>query len=583
MEGEAVAAVIQVLVQNLIDHSKKEISLIRGLDKEAEKLAGSLETIQQLLNDAESRTIPSGAVKSWLRRLEDVALDADNVLDELNYHHLSKQIKSIKPMNEKVLSCFSSLSHIAHPRNIALKIQEINENLEYVKKEGAELGLKERLADDVPKLPHAAFETDSFSNDQIFVGRDELVSEIVDNINTITATNEGVISFFAIVGMGGLGKTTLTRKVFHILKEKSQFGSHIWVHVSQIFDPIILFKKILNELTSSDQVESESSQDIPKTNSSDQVEDQSRQEFLRKTSFGQVKVQSRLDFLKKASFGQVDESRQDFVKKNSHDQVEVESRQAILKRLKKALKDQKYLLILDDVWNQDHPKWDDFINSLVGVTSTKRNAIVITTRNMEVASTMQSFHKHDLKGLSHEDCWSIIQAKTFGKKDIPLEFEEIGRKIATRCQGLPLATNVVGGALCNKLEDEWLSIEEKWLSHDNGDRITKILKLSFDNLSLPSLKKCFACCSVFPKGRKIKSRELIEYWMAEGFLEANRSSEMECLGDKFVKVLLHNSLLQVAEIDDYGNVESFVMHDLVHDLTCFQFQVPLIMQKLGAL
>ncbi|XP_047961941.1 putative disease resistance protein RGA4 [Salvia hispanica] len=334
MEGEVVAAVIEVLVQNLIDHSKAEISLIRGLDKEAEKLAGSLETIQQLLNDAESRTIPGGAVKSWLRKLEDVAFDADNVLDEIKYHHLSKQINSIKPMKEKVLSCFSSLSHIAHPRNIALKIQEINENLEYVRKEGAELGLKERLANDVPTLP--TFETDSFTLDPIFIGRDELVSEIVEVINTRTTTDERVVSIFAIVGMGGMGKTTLTRNVFHHPKIKTHYGSHLWVHVSQIFDPIILFKKILKCLTSTDK-------------------------------------------------------------------VEVESREDIMRKLQEALKDKTYLLILDDVWNQDRPKWDDFINSLVGVTSTKRNAIVITTRNMEVASTMQSLHTHELKGLSHED------------------------------------------------------------------------------------------------------------------------------------------------------------------------------------
>ncbi|XP_042030061.1 disease resistance protein RGA2-like [Salvia splendens] len=294
-------------------------------------------------------------------------------------------------------------------------------------------------------------------------------------------------------------------------------------------------QKILEELPFSDEVEVESNPDILENTSSDQVEDQSRRDFLKKTSFGQVDVGSR----------------QDFEKKNSHDDIKVESRQDILKRLQKALKDKTYLLILDDVWNQDRPKWDNFINSLLGVTSVKGNAIVITTRNTEVASTMQSLHTYELKGLSHEDCRSIIKAKTFGKQDIPSEFEAIGRKIATRCQ-----------------EEEWLSIEEKWLSPGEGDHITKILKLSFDNLSLPSLKKCFACCSIFPKGRKIESQELIEYWMAEGFLEANGSGEMECLGDKFMKVLLHNSLLQVAERDDYGNVESCVMHDLVHDLAC---------------
>ncbi|XP_042018658.1 disease resistance protein RGA2-like [Salvia splendens] len=419
MEGEAVAAVVKVLVQNLIDHTKNEISLIRGLNKEAEKLAWSLDTIQQLLNDA-----PGGAIKSWLRKLEDVAFDADNVLDELNYHLLSKQINSIKPMKQKVLSCFSPLSHIVHPRSIALKIQDINENLESIYKEGAGLVLEKRLANEGPNLPHAAFGTDSFSHDPIFIGRDELVSEIVEVINTGSATNVRVVSIFAIVGMGGLRKTTLTRNVFHHPKIKTHFGSHLWVHVSQIFDPIILFKKILICLTSTDQ-------------------------------------------------------------------VKVESREDIMKKLQEALRDKTYLLILDDVWNQDRPKWDDFINSLVGVTSTKRNAIVITTRNMEVASTVQSLHTHERKGLSHEDCWSIIKAKTFEKEDIPSKFEAIGMKIATRCQGLPLAANVVGGALCNKSEEVWISIEEKWLSHDEGDHITKILKLSFDNLSLPSLKKCF--------------------------------------------------------------------------------------------
>ncbi|KAH6792495.1 hypothetical protein C2S52_002972 [Perilla frutescens var. hirtella] len=107
MEGKAATAILQVLVQNLIDHSKKEISLIGGLDKDAEKLTRSLDTIQKLLNDAEMQTIPNEAVKSWLKRLEDVVFDADNVLDELNYHLLSKKI--MKPIKKiKVPSCFPS-------------------------------------------------------------------------------------------------------------------------------------------------------------------------------------------------------------------------------------------------------------------------------------------------------------------------------------------------------------------------------------------------------------------------------------------------------------------------------------------
>ncbi|XP_057781730.1 disease resistance protein RGA2-like [Salvia miltiorrhiza] len=514
MEGEAVAAILKVLVQNLIDHSKNEFSLIRGLDKEAAKLTGSLDTIQKFLNDAEARTIPGEAVKSWLKKLEDVAFHADNVLDELNYHLLSKQIKRTKPMKEKVLSCFSSsFNSIARPRNMAVKIQEINESLDSLHKEGAGLGLNERVAADVPTLLNAAiFETDSFTLDPIFIGRDDVASEIAEMLTTNSITpDERTVSIISIVGMGGLGKTTLTRKVFNRLKDETRFGSHIWLHVSPNFDPIILFKKILNELTS--------------------------------------------------------------------DKAENTSRQDILSKIQKALKDKSYLLVLDDVWNEDGSKWEDFMNSLLGVTSVKRNAIVVTTRSMEVASIVNPLytsmegasivnplHTHELKGLSEEDCWSIIKVKAFGEGNVPMEFESIGKKIARRCQGSPLAANVVGGVLRNKSEEKWLSIEQKWLSQDEGANISKILRLSFDNLSPPLLKKCFAYCALFPKGYGIMKQELIELWMAEGFLQGDGRDDMESVGEIFINVLLHNSLLQVLERDEYGDVESCSMHDLVRDL-----------------
>ncbi|KAG6395501.1 hypothetical protein SASPL_146146 [Salvia splendens] len=113
-----------------------------------------ISTLHEFLNEAEMRTIPGGAVKSWLKKLEDVAFDADNVLDELNHHLLSKQIKPIKPMKEKSIN-----------------------------NEATELGLVGRLADVPPTLVDAAFETDAFTIDPIFIGRDEVVSEIADPMN----------------------------------------------------------------------------------------------------------------------------------------------------------------------------------------------------------------------------------------------------------------------------------------------------------------------------------------------------------------------------------------------------------------
>ncbi|XP_042030776.1 putative disease resistance protein RGA3 [Salvia splendens] len=500
---EAAAAVLQVLFQKLIEYSRDQVSLVRGFRNEAEQLTRTLGMIQAFLRDADMSSISGGAVMKWLTDLGDVGFDADDVLDEIIYHQLSEQSKADKmankPMKRKVLSCFSFCLHISRARSMALRIQQINRNLRVINQRAADLGLVGRLAAAVPTLPDVARETDSFSVDPIFIGRDEIKSKIVEQLTACSTTDER-ISILAIVGMGGLGKTTLTREVYNFLKDENRFGSHIWVHVSRNLDPLILFNKILKGLT-------------------------------------------------------------------SPSQVEIGDKEGVLKELEVALKNKSYLLILDDIWNESVLKWEEFIHPLLRVSSMKGNVIVVTTRSMDVASIMNPLHKHELQILSNEDCWSIIKEKTFGKENVPLAFEASGTKIAEKCNGLPLAASVVGGVLlCDKSEEKWHSIKENWLSRYEGNDMAQILKFSFDNLSLPSLKKCFAYCSIFPKGYKFKTQTLIEYWMGEGFLEADDSSDMESMGEKFIHVLLRNSLLQIAERDVYGNVESCVMHDLLHDL-----------------
>ncbi|XP_047957048.1 putative disease resistance protein RGA4 [Salvia hispanica] len=494
------AAAIQVLVQNLINVLKEEYSLRRGLNGDSQQLQRTLGMIQAFLIDAEEKSITQDAVKFWLRELELVAFDADNVLDELSYHLLYKKVKKMMKRKDRVASYFSSLSRSSGWRNMAHTIKKINADFESMNKRGIDLGLQ-RIILNAPAAvtTHTSIETNSFSCDPIFVGRDDDVPKLVDMLTHIPQDQTFTIT--ALVGMGGMGKTTLTKKVFSHESIKDRFKSLIWVYVSQTFDPISLFNKIFSTLTS-----------------------------------------------------------------NTGDRVEI--KEVILKNLQEALKEKTYLLVLDDVWNEDVLKWKDFMNSMEGVTSTKGNCIIITARKENVASIANPFHVHPLKGLSDHDCWSIIKANGCDRNgEVSSRFENIGRQIATRCKGLPLAANVVGGVLRRcKSEQEWRSIKENWLSDDEGgENISKILKLSFDYLPSPLLKKCFAYCSIFPKGQEIVKEELIELWMAEGFLQPSQRHDMEFMGDMFYNVLLQNSLLQVANRYYLGR-EYCVMHDLVHDL-----------------
>ncbi|KAK4566206.1 hypothetical protein RGQ29_002437 [Quercus rubra] len=92
------------------------------------------------------------------------------------------------------------------------------------------------------------------------------------------------------------------------------------------------------------------------------------------------------------------------------------------------------------------------------------------------------------------------------------------------------------------------------------------LKSRFDGLTISSLKRCFAYCAIFPKDYEIRKDELIQHWMAEGFLEPSKESMvMEDIGNKYFKILLDKSFLQNGKRDEYGNIISYRMHDSVHD------------------
>ena len=69
--------------------------------------------------------------------------------------------------------------------------------------------------------------------------------------------------------------------------------------------------------------------------------------------------------------------------------------------------------------------------------------------------------------------------------------------------------------------EEWSSFKNSRIWHNlskEEDIIMPVLKLSFDNLESPSLKQCFAYCSMFKKNYEIQRDSLIQLWMAQGLL-----------------------------------------------------------------
>jgi leucine-rich repeat protein SHOC2 len=133
------------------------------------------------------------------------------------------------------------------------------------------------------------------------------------------------------------------------------------------------------------------------------------------------------------------------------DKLSLESLQNMLRD---NLTNKRYLLVLDDIWNESYEKWAQLRTYLMcGAQGSK---IVVTTRSKVVAQTMGVSVPYNLNGLTLEKSWSLLKnVVTYGDeiKEVNQTLESIGKKIAKKCSGVPLAIRTLGGLLQGKIEE----------------------------------------------------------------------------------------------------------------------------------
>ncbi|TMW93136.1 hypothetical protein EJD97_012109 [Solanum chilense] len=491
MADPVIGATVQVLLEKLLSLSIEEVKTLRNCKKNLSKLTKHVTMIQAYTHDAETRQVEDNqAVEEWLKMLEKIAEDAENVFDKFTYVSIKARVmKNQMKLMEKVSHFFSQT---VFKYKMSRKINDINEELRAINELANNLGLQS-LTVPSRKIPQIR-ETDSSAS--YVVGRDKDVAEIIHKM--LNMREEMVLCVIPIVGMGGLGKTTIAKRIFNDEEIGKHFKKRVWLCLPEISDTKSFLEQILQSLTE------------------------------RK--------------------------------------LEVQTRDIIVNKLRDELGGKRYLLVLDDLWHVDSRLWHDFMDTLKGINTSRGNCILVTTRMKQVASIVAA-DLHMLGKLADDHCLSIFKQGAFVNGDVPQEILSMENKIVEMCQGLPLAASVLGCLLCNKEKHEWLEILNA-CEDDNGENsLKKILKLSYDFLPSPHLKKCFGYFAMFPKDFVFEKDQLIQLWMAEGFLHpCQETPVMEDVGNKFFQLLFQYSLLQDVKLNKYNNITHCKMHDLVHDL-----------------
>jgi hypothetical protein len=325
------------------------------------------------------------------------------------------------------------------------------------------------------------------------------------------------VSVIPIVGIGGVGKTTLAQFIYNDPRVEHHFGVKIWVCVSDFFDKRRIIKEII--------------------------------ESIRGKEFNPPRS---LDLLQKE----------------------------LKERLKMC---PKFLLVLDDIWPNANADWEAFYAPLK--YGPEGSMILVTTRSPVVATrvTTSNCEPVQLGGLPTDIFWDFFRKCAFGTND-PESYphlQDICQSISTRLCGSPLAAKTLGRLLNMSLtERHWRTIQksELWELRHEENEILPALQLSY--LYLPEeVKRCFVFCSMFPKDYSFERDEIVDIWVAEGFVAPGGSMYPEDVGITYLDELRNRFLFQTDP--KFPNKTRYVMHDLIHDMALsFSMDECLVMKDL---
>ncbi|KAK9081816.1 hypothetical protein Syun_031032 [Stephania yunnanensis] len=509
MAEEILVGGVEEIVKRLVSLGIDEIGLLGGVKEEVEKLQTIFTHIQLVLQDADKRQVGDERVKLWLHKLKEAAYDAEDILAEFAFDGLRRQVLAkTKVLN--FFSCFASLPlkfKTAHSiQNITKRLKDIDE-----KKDSFRFNIDNTPENVIPNVD-AARETSSLVNESDVFGRETDKVKIVDMLisdlgSSSTDATTTTLSIVTILGLGGLGKTTLAQLVFNDATVKEHFGSMmIWVCVSEDFAVKKIWFKIVKEIDSS----------------CTQSESLSKQELQKKLEkeLGGKKFLVVLDDC-----------------------------------WHKDLDKWEDLILPLKVYGAAGSKVvvttrEDIVASTIGSSY---------THYLQLLSDDQCLRLFESKAFVHGETKNSNLVKIGEEivkkcRGVPLAVKVLGGLMRSK-----------------RTEQEWLVIRdgEFWeLGGDVQKQVIEILKLSYNNLP-PKVRQCFSYCSIFPKDYEIQKNEVIRLWMAQGYLQISKEGDlMEDIGEEFIRILCTISFFQFAaeRETDEGKELFYKMHDLVHDV-----------------
>ncbi|OMO83671.1 Disease resistance protein [Corchorus olitorius] len=451
-------------------------------------------------------------VRNWVTEIRDLAYEAEDVIDSFILKVASSKGEGFHGIIKKFWSIFTKPSNL---HKIGNEIKSIQTKLEDIRNSLPTYGIKlenEASTSIQPQLrrsyPH--FEEEGF------VGLVDATKEVMGKL--LAEEDEEKLHFVSIVGMGGIGKTTLAKKVYNCFDVKRTFDFSAWAFISQQCSIKDVLRKLLADADGKNR----------------EVVDRLQEEDLFERLYNFLRDKRYLVVL------------DDIWKNEDWDKI----KQAFPKG-KKGSK------ILFTTRNREVALHADPRSSLI------ETRLLTSDEGWELLKR------------------KAVPRSLWNSKECLQQFKELGREMVKHyCGGLPLAIVVLGGLLATKESlEEWekvsKSIKASMRKFQEEDHryytVNGILALSYNELPY-HLKPCFLYLSHYPEDWEISTKKLIRLWIAEGFISPSvlevegEELLMEDVAEEYLEKLISRCLVQVERQDHTGkHVKTCRIHDLLRD------------------
>ncbi|KAF8711258.1 hypothetical protein HU200_029278 [Digitaria exilis] len=468
-------------------------------------LKDELSRLQCFLKDADAKTRAGNAsATNWVQQIKDAAYEAENIIEVAGFAEERKRIKKGFVGFISRYACFPR--DLVTLRKAGIDIRRVRRKIQEIMTSAVTLGtltIGTNAITEPCRAPTNAVYKLIHDNDVIIGFQDDL-NRIGDKLKNMDNKQLTVVS---IVATGGVGKTTLARKLYSSAVVTGHFNSFAFTSISQKFDVSHILKDIAQQAMGT------------------------KREVEKFNTMG------------------IDE---------------------IARKLHDFLKGNRYLIVLDDVWTTD--TWDMLKKVFPDAENGSR--VLLTTRNFQAAKQADKLtFIHKLRHLNEEESWRLFCQRAFPSYEtidtaLRLELENLGKNLAKKCSGLPLALVVLGAHLLKNLQlDMWMKMDSymDWEITEKWKIMQHIIARSYDDMH-HHLKSCFLYMACLPEHNRIADCAVTESWISEELIPQTTRYSLEETAQSYLDELAQRSMVQIINSSSAnGLIHAIKVHDILQD------------------